>query len=98
MGLGLDWVWDLCAGLFYEHRFAMLIKTFDFTRSNSIEYKINSISKGFVVLNPLSFNEEEERRSLKLGLFASLLRLLALLTGLAAMRRWLLKARAQNKD
>ena len=27
-GIGLDWVgmgWDLCAGLFYEHRFAMLI-------------------------------------------------------------------------
>ena len=28
--MGLDWVgdgmgWDLCAGLFYEHRFAMLI-------------------------------------------------------------------------
>ena len=28
MGLGMDWVWvgwDLCAGLLYEHRFAMLI-------------------------------------------------------------------------
>ena len=26
VGLGLDWVgWDLCAGLFYEHCFAMLI-------------------------------------------------------------------------
>ena len=25
-GLGRGWVgWDLCAGLFYEHRFAMLI-------------------------------------------------------------------------
>ena len=27
--LGLDWVgmgWDLCAGLLYEHRFAVLIK------------------------------------------------------------------------
>ena len=25
-GSGLGWVgWDLCAGLFYEHRFAMLI-------------------------------------------------------------------------
>ena len=24
---GMGWVgWDLCAGLFYEHRFAMLIK------------------------------------------------------------------------
>ena len=23
--MGLDWVgWDLCVGLFYEHRFAML--------------------------------------------------------------------------
>ena len=22
--------WDLCAGLFYEHRFAMLIKTVSF--------------------------------------------------------------------
>ena len=21
---GLDWVWDLCVGLLYEHRFAML--------------------------------------------------------------------------
>ena len=26
MGLGWVWVWDLCAGLLYEHRFAMLIK------------------------------------------------------------------------
>ena len=28
MGMGMDWVWvgwDLCAGLFYEHCFAMLI-------------------------------------------------------------------------
>ena len=24
-GLGWDWEWDLCAGLLYEHRFAMLI-------------------------------------------------------------------------
>jgi len=24
-GIGLGWDWDLCAGLFYEHRFAMLI-------------------------------------------------------------------------
>ena len=24
---GLDWVWDLCVGLLYEHRFAMLINT-----------------------------------------------------------------------
>ena len=26
MGMGMDGMgWDLCAGLFYEHRFAMLI-------------------------------------------------------------------------
>ena len=23
-GIGMGWDWDLCAGLFYEHRFAML--------------------------------------------------------------------------
>ena len=30
-GLGMGWVWDgldLCAGLLYEHRFAMLITAF----------------------------------------------------------------------
>ena len=27
MGMGMDGMgWDLCAGLFYEHRFAMLIR------------------------------------------------------------------------
>ena len=25
-GMGWDWDWDLCAGLLYEHRFAMLIR------------------------------------------------------------------------
>ena len=24
----MGWVWDLCAGLFYEHRFAMLINVY----------------------------------------------------------------------
>ena len=26
IGLGWDWDWDLCAGLLYEHHFAMLIR------------------------------------------------------------------------
>ena len=30
VGDGMGWVgWDLCAGLFYEHRFAMLITETD---------------------------------------------------------------------
>ena len=29
--IGLDWAgWDLCVGLFYEHRFAVLIRLFSF--------------------------------------------------------------------
>ena len=32
--MGWDWVgWDLCAGLFYEHRFAMLISEYDSTKN-----------------------------------------------------------------
>ena len=28
---GVGWDWDLCVGLFYEHRFAMLIRTISFS-------------------------------------------------------------------
>ena len=43
-----DWVgWDLCAGLFYEHRFAMLIKILntrtDYARKQIVLWPLHRI-------------------------------------------------------
>ena len=44
MGLG----WDLCAGLFYEHRFAMLISVTLFNAIGFILYVIDTMYQSFL--------------------------------------------------
>ena len=53
-GLGWDWVgWDLCVGLSYEHRFAVLINKWQ-------EISVNEVS----IMGTIS-NEENDNNALK---------------------------------
>ena len=45
LGLGLGLGWDLCAGLFYEHRFAMLISEMSIFWCISMTNNVKSYKK-----------------------------------------------------
>ena len=70
MGLGWDglgWDWDLCAGLFYEHRFAMLK-----IKAGAKDYQSNTCSVIMLVNVCIKyFNAQQRTGSNGLGLLTS---------------------------